>query len=282
VLSQGGGKERHLAVFPTRLQAHQLKNKASLDFPVSVPAKTRVIPGLYVFDDFITESEERGIVEALDQRPWVKMLQRRVQHFGYEFVYGANNVDQSKKISDMPDFLDFLLPRISEQLSHFTFEKRDELHDEEAFYNEHVVPPGLPTASSRYADATTGFCFDQLTVNDYQPGQGIPPHVDTHSPFEEVFVSLSLGSGVSMNFRRPDAPYQQDVYLLPRQLVVFTGEARYNYLHSISTRKVDKAEGFLRFRRRRISLTFRKLRTSGEPCRCRYPLLCDSQSGGAS
>ena len=25
--------------------------------------------------------------------------------------------------------------------------------------------------------------FDQLTVNDYMPGQGIPPHVDTHSPF---------------------------------------------------------------------------------------------------
>jgi alkylated DNA repair dioxygenase AlkB len=43
--------------------------------------------------------------------------------------------------------------------------------------------------------------FDQLTVNDYMPGQGIPPHVDTHSPFEEIFVSLSLMSGVSMNFR---------------------------------------------------------------------------------
>ncbi len=25
--------------------------------------------------------------------------------------------------------------------------------------------------------------FDQLTINDYTPGQGIPPHVDTHSPF---------------------------------------------------------------------------------------------------
>jgi alkylated DNA repair protein alkB homolog 8 len=25
--------------------------------------------------------------------------------------------------------------------------------------------------------------FDQLTLNDYLPGQGIPPHVDTHSPF---------------------------------------------------------------------------------------------------
>lgn len=46
--------------------------------------------------------------------------------------------------------------------------------------------------------------YDQLTVNDYAPGQGIPPHVDTHSPFKEVFVSLSLKSGVSMNFRTPE------------------------------------------------------------------------------
>jgi hypothetical protein len=28
--------------------------------------------------------------------------------------------------------------------------------------------------------------FDQLTINDYNPGDGIPPHVDSHSPFEDV------------------------------------------------------------------------------------------------
>ena len=43
--------------------------------------------------------------------------------------------------------------------------------------------------------------FDQLTLNDYSPGQGIPPHVDTHSPFEEIFASLSLKSGVTMHFK---------------------------------------------------------------------------------
>ena len=121
--------------------------------------------------------------------------------------------------------------------------------------------------------------FDQLTVNDYQPGQGIPPHVDTHSPFQELFISLSLLSGVSMNFRTPEGA-QKDVYLLPRSLVVFTGEARYNYMHSIATRKLDKVEGLLRFRHRRISLTFRKLRVKSDledgVCRCRYPKLCDS------
>lgn len=109
------------------------------------------------------------------------------------------------------------------------------------------------------------------------PGQGIPPHVDTHSPFEELFISLSLKSGVSMNFRTPEG-LQKDVYLPPRCLIVFTGEARYNYLHSIATRKLDKVDGLLKFRHRRISLTFRKLKHDGGPCRCRFPKLCDSQS----
>lgn len=41
---------------------------------------------------------------------------------------------------------------------------------------------------------------DQLTVNKYLPGHGIPPHVDTHSAFEDILVSLSLGSAVVMEF----------------------------------------------------------------------------------
>ena len=35
---------------------------------------------------------------------------------------------------------------------------------------------------------------DQVTVNEYLPGQGIAPHVDTHSAFEDGIASLSLGS----------------------------------------------------------------------------------------
>mmetsp|Transcript_48240 Transcript_48240/g.35421 ORF Transcript_48240/g.35421 Transcript_48240/m.35421 type:complete len:115 (-) Transcript_48240:798-1142(-) len=107
------------------------------------------------------------------------------------------------------------------------------------------------------------------------PGQGIPPHVDTHSPFQEIFASLSLKSGVTMHFRTLDNDLK-DLYLEPRSLLIFSGEARYNWLHSISQRKIDKVDGLLRFRHRRISLTFRKIKF--DPCRCRYPQLCDSQS----
>ncbi len=156
-----------------------------------------------------------------------------------------------------------LFVEIEQKLRTFTFNEHQEAipTDEEQ--------KGVETFFDRYGS------FDQLTVNDYMPGQGIPPHVDTHSPFEEIFVSLSLKSGVSMNFRTADGA-QTDLYLLPRQLVLFSGEARYNYLHSISTRKLDKVDGLLKFRHRRISLTFRKLRMGGGPCTCRFPILCDS------
>jgi alkylated DNA repair protein alkB family protein 8 len=43
-----------------------------------------------------------------------------------------------------------------------------------------------------------GHSFDQMTINDYFPGDGIPPHFDTHSPFEEYFVALSILSGIVM------------------------------------------------------------------------------------
>ena len=107
------------------------------------------------------------------------------------------------------------------------------------------------------------------------PGQGIPPHVDAHSPFEEIFVVLSIRTGLSMNFK-DNANVAGDVYLRPRTLVLFTGEARYDYLHAIATRKVDKVNGLLKFRDRRLSLTLRKIKR--DPCKCRYPRLCDSQN----
>jgi alkylated DNA repair protein alkB homolog 8 len=72
-----------------------------------------------------------------------------------------------------------------------------------------------------------------MTANDYMPGQGIPPHVDTHSPFQEVFAALSLKSGATMHFKDPNNN-TTDLFIEPRTLMVFSGEVRYNWLHSIA------------------------------------------------
>lgn len=59
-----------------------------------------------------------------------------------------------------------------------------------------------------------------------------------------------------------------------RSALVLTGESRYLWKHSISSRKIDRLENDLLFRRTRLSLTFRK--TSEKPhCDCPYHKFCD-------
>jgi alkylated DNA repair protein alkB family protein 8 len=65
------------------------------------------------------------------------------------------------------------------------------------------------------------------------------------------------------------------LYLKPRSLCIFAGEARFIWQHSIALRKIDRVEDDIYFRKRRVSLTFRKIR-QGE-CKCKYVDYCDSQ-----
>lgn len=116
--------------------------------------------------------------------------------------------------------------------------------------------------------------FDQLTINCYDPGDGIPSHFDTHSPFEEVFVSLSVLGDIVMEFQNPMRE-QLEVLLKRRSLTVFSGEARYAWKHAICPRKMDRIDGRTVWRQRRISLTFRTIRRT--PCECPYYFFCDSQ-----
>jgi alkylated DNA repair protein alkB family protein 8 len=43
--------------------------------------------------------------------------------------------------------------------------------------------------------------IDQVTVNEYLPGHGIAPHVDTHSAFQDAIASLSLGGSTVMDLK---------------------------------------------------------------------------------
>ena len=55
-----------------------MRKQEIVDFPDSQVAKTGQLPGLYVFDEFITEEESQAIVAALDAGKWEKLLNRRV------------------------------------------------------------------------------------------------------------------------------------------------------------------------------------------------------------
>lgn len=203
-------------------------------------------PGLFVINDFITEDEEYLLLSLVTfnetENSSTSLKHRQVKHYGYEFRYDINSVDKNEPLSNkIPVECNFLWDRLKKH-SYFK-----------------------------------GFYPDQLTVNYYKPGQGIPPHVDTHSAFEDPLLSLSLGSSAVMDFRH-DSGKHIPVFLSQRSLVIMSGESRYDWTHGITPRKMDiiPSENGLTVvqRRTRTSFTFRKV-LMGE-CRCKYTNMCDS------
>jgi alkylated DNA repair dioxygenase AlkB len=128
--------------------------------------------GLELLDDFIGPDEEAALLRWAEAGAWDRSLARRVQHFGYTFNYGLRAVDFGAATPALPTQLLDLARRIE-------------------------VAAGLPASEESY--------FNQVTVNEYAPGQGIASHVDTHGAFAEALASVSLGAGVVMDFR-PSGP----------------------------------------------------------------------------
>lgn len=58
-----------------------------------------------MYHNFISEDEESALISAIDSREWARLKKRRVQHYGYEFVYGKNNVNPDNKLEELPDWL---------------------------------------------------------------------------------------------------------------------------------------------------------------------------------
>uniref|UniRef100_A0A8D0QMW7 tRNA (carboxymethyluridine(34)-5-O)-methyltransferase ALKBH8 n=1 Tax=Sus scrofa TaxID=9823 RepID=A0A8D0QMW7_PIG len=158
-------------------------------------------PGLMVIEEIISSDDEKMLLESVnwtedtDNQNFQKSLKhRRVKHFGYEFHYENNNVDKDKPLpGGLPDICDSIL---------------------EKWLKEGFIKHKP----------------DQLTVNQYEPGHGIPAHIDTHSAFEDEIISLSLGSEIVMDFKHPDG-ITVPVMLPCRSLLVMTGESRYLWTH---------------------------------------------------
>ncbi|XP_043263037.1 alkylated DNA repair protein alkB homolog 8 [Colletes gigas] len=200
-------------------------------------------PGLRMIENFITENEEKDLLNTLNWNNKVSkssdLKHRKVKHFGYEFEYNSNKVNSDNPIAPIPESYQFLQAR---------FRKYDIPHE-----------------------------YDQLTINHYLPGQGIPPHIDTHSVFEDTILSLSLGSACIMDFKRKDK--RISVLLPPLSLLILSGEARYAWSHGICPRHndvIDSVNGITtQPRNTRVSFTFRKVKTGS--CCCTFPEYCDTK-----
>jgi alkylated DNA repair dioxygenase AlkB len=106
--------------------------------------------------------------------------------------------------------------------------------------------------------------LDQMLVNEYLPGQGIAMHRD-YEPFDRTVVSVSLLSACVMDFRHATDGRRGAMLLRPRSVLVLTDEARYEWEHGIARRKSDRWQGVVIPRRRRLSITFRRMKATWPP-----------------
>lgn len=178
------------------------------------------VPGLTLVENYISAEEESLILKCIDESQWLNELSRRVQHYGFKYDYRARRIDSGMKIGPIPDWCAGVGQRLQD-------------------------------------DGYFAKFPDQVIVNEYEPGQGISPHIDCEPCFEDTIASLSLGSTATMDFTAEGPDQKRSVFLARRSLVVLQRESRYKWKHSIPKRKSDVQNGQKILRQRRVSLTFR-------------------------
>jgi alkylated DNA repair dioxygenase AlkB len=184
----------------------------------------REIAGLRLVPEYVDVAHQAHLLNVVDALPWDSTFHRRVQHYGYRYNYRSRRAGAQTNLGPMPGWATELADALA----------RD-----------------TPIARTP----------DQLIVNEYLPGQGISAHVDCVPCFGDVILSISLGSACVIAFAHPDQGTLVHVPVEQGTLMIMTGDARYVWQHSIAARKTDIIWGQRVQRQRRVSLTFRTVRT---------------------
>lgn len=177
-------------------------------------------PGARVICDFVSDQAARRLLATIDASRWRTDLKRRVQHYGWRYDYRARQVTKEMRLGPLPDWL-------------------------------------RPGAKAVGALAEFDRRPDQVIVNEYLPGQGISAHIDCEPCFGPAIASLSLGGCAEMIFRHRGSGERRSLTLAPLNLLILSGESRYDWTHEIPARKSDLINGARQPRTRRVSLTFR-------------------------
>jgi alkylated DNA repair dioxygenase AlkB len=122
----------------------------------SSPVCATRVPGLRLLEEYVDEVNHDALVLAIETSGrWEQRSEagRKVQHFGLRFNYGTVRADTEGERPPWPAWCAGLGARL-------------------------VADGIMPSAPN------------QVTVNEYRPGEGIPYHCDTHSAFGPVICSL--------------------------------------------------------------------------------------------
>ena len=180
------------------------------------------VEGLRYIQEFLSDDEQDRTLREIDKAVWRNDLQRRVQHYGWRYDYRSRIVSPDMRIGEFPVWLQSLGAKLCEA----------KLFDQ--------IP-------------------DQAIVNEYLPGQGIAMHIDRQC-FGPVVATISLGDAWHMDLRPLRGPRgkTKQILLEAGSVLILSGDARYEWMHGISSRQRERKEhGGWRRRERRLSVTFR-------------------------
>ena len=158
------------------------------------------VPGLTYVPHFLSEAEERSIIEEIGRVDWSQELRRRVQHYGWRYDYRARHVDPTMRLGSLPGWAAVIARRL--------------------------VDRGLVPRMA-----------DQLIVNEYVGNQGISAHVDSEPSFADGIAMVSLCESWEMVFREKHGTRKRCYLLERRSAAVMAGDARYRWTHEIPSRK---------------------------------------------
>jgi alkylated DNA repair protein alkB family protein 6 len=157
----------------------------------------RGIDTVHYVPDCVTADVERAILAAVDSYTsrWVQLKARRLQQWG-----GTPGRDGLVDREPLPAWLE-------------------------------AVVDGLMAAGI----FTEGLRPNHVLINEYMPGEGIHPHTDGLGYYPTV-ATLSLSSPAIMRYQPCGAstPVCAEVLLRPRSLVVTSGAAYTDFMHSLA------------------------------------------------
>jgi alkylated DNA repair dioxygenase AlkB len=187
------------------------------------------VPGLYVSTRNYIDVDADYLIKKIDELKWEPIGNRLVQHYGFKYNYRTRDINT--RAPELPEFLE----KYKLQL----------------------------TNECRALSLTTYlYEFNQCIINNYYSGNGISPHVD-NKKYGDVIGCISIGAGVLMNFIKNDESQELiNVYIPPNSMYIISGKARTKYLHGIARRKYDYVNGDFVKRKRRVSITFRRVPTT--------------------
>lgn len=172
--------------------------------------KKTKIKGLYLIENFLTQTEEKFIVEIIRNSEWKKSRSgRRCQVYGA--FHDRNYTIIPGRSTPFPIWHDFILTAL------------EELSEDIPVVNEYLTNKIFSKLSSN----TTSEIF----VNEYCKGDSLYPHFDHRTTYDDSIFGVSLLSSASLTFSRGKEKIK--VKIPKRSIYIMSGESRFSYRHSV-------------------------------------------------